>query len=194
MEIERKWMVAGWPEQSAPFHSASEAVPQPARQRAAKSNDSPLPLLYTEYQEQGYLHTQAPIVRVRMEERHAENGTAAHTQYILCFKSAGLLSREEIEIKIGKEDFQRLAGLAGKPLIRKERRVYRLPGDLALEVNLVDKGLPSEFMYAEVEFSSEAQARSFDPASIGLGDYLADDVTEKPGQSMSAYWARTRNA
>ena len=26
----------------------------------------------------------------------------------------------------------------------------------------------------------------------GLGSYLDDDVTEKPGQSMSAYWMVTR--
>ena len=43
-----------------------------------------------------------------------------------------------------------------------------------------------------VEFGSEEQARSWDPAACGLGEYLADDVTEKPGQSMSAYWTRTR--
>ena len=100
--------------------------------------------------------------------------------------------REEIEIEISKEEFGRLSGLIGLPLIRKVRRIYQLPGDLALEVNLVDEGLPTEFMYAEIEYSSELQARSWDPSSCGLGDYLTDDVTEQPGQSMSAFWARTR--
>jgi hypothetical protein len=110
----------------------------------------------------------------------------------MCFKSAGYLMREEIEIEISKEEFGRLSGLIGLPLIRKVRRIYQLPGDLALEVNLVDEGLPTEFMYAEIEYSSELQARSWDPSSCGLGDYLTDDVTEQPGQSMSAFWARTR--
>ena len=192
MEIERKWMVNGWP---------------------APGKDT-LPLLATEYQEQGYVHTQAPIVRVRLEARSDEEGTPArsdgdetsgsvtqavresitdeHAHHVLCFKSAGYLAREEIEIELSKEDFVRLSGLIGQPLIRKVRRIYQLPGDLELEVNLVDEGLPTEFMYAEVEFSSEEQARAWDPASCGLGDYLADDVTEQPGQSMSAFWARTR--
>ncbi len=158
MEIERKWMVSGWPA---------------------------LPLLYTEYQEQGYVHSDAPIVRIRMESRQT-------TQYVLCFKSAGLLTREEIEINISREEFDRLSGLIGLPLIRKTRRVYQLHDGLKLEVNMVDEGLPTQFMYAEVEYQDEAQARAWRPEDNGLDDYLTDDVTEKPGQSMSAYWARTR--
>lgn len=175
MEIEKKWMVSGWPR--------TEQAGQPS-----------LPLLYTEYQEQGYVHADAPIVRIRMEARLNETapGGQAPAKYILCFKSKGLLVREEIEIEISREDFQRLAALTGAPLIRKIRRAYQLPDGLTLEVNLVDEGLASEFMYAEVEFEKEAQARSWEPDSAGLGAYLAEDVTELPGQSMSAYWARTR--
>ena len=89
MEIERKWMVDGWPALDA------EA----------------LPLLCTEYQEQGYLHTQAPIVRIRLERRGTD------TKYVLCFKSEGLLVRKEIEIEVSKEDFERLSDLIGQPLV-----------------------------------------------------------------------------
>ena len=189
MEIERKWMVDGWP----PLDEAA------------------LPLLYTEYQEQGYIHVNAPIVRIRLEARVAEapesdreKSSAPVTdlvqsrvkdedsKYVLCIKSAGYLAREEVEIEMGKDHFSRLAMQLAGPLIRKVRRVYRLEEGLCLEVNLVDEGLPTEFMYAEVEFGSEEQARSWEPAACGLGDYLMDDVTEKPGQSMSAYWDRTR--
>ena len=165
MEIERKWMVAGWP----------------------ASDEKTLPLLCTEYQEQGYLHTQAPIVRVRLQQRGSD------IKYVLCFKSEGLLVRKEIEIEVGKEDFARLSDLIGQPLIRKERRIYALPEGLELEVNLVDKDLPTEFMYAEVEFGSEEQALSWNPSACGLGEYLSDDVTGQPGQSMSAFWAKTRS-
>ncbi len=165
MEIERKWMVDGWPALDA------EA----------------LPLLCTEYQEQGYLHTQAPIVRIRLERRGTD------TKYVLCFKSEGLLVRKEIEIEVSKEDFERLSDLIGQPLVRKERRIYQLPEGLELEVNLVDEGLPTAFMYAEVEFGSEQQARSWDPAACGLGGYLSEDVTGQPGRSMSAFWANTRS-
>lgn len=203
MEIERKWMVAGWP---------------------GSDLSQSLPLLYTEYQEQGYIHTDAPIVRIRLEARirndfadqivqaekshgisHGINDAPLllsdaaralvqdrNSSFILCFKSAGLLARDEIELPISEEDFKRLARLASHALIRKIRRVYQLPDGLKLEVNLVDEGLASEFMYAEVEYTDEAQALSWDPASVGLGSYLSDDVTHKSGQSMSAFWARTR--
>ena len=35
-------------------------------------------------------------------------------------------------------------------------------------------------------------AKAFDPAAVGLGRYLARDVTMQPGQSMGAYWITTR--
>ena len=80
----------------------------------------------------------------------------------------------------------------GQPLIRKERRGYRLPGGLTLEVNCVDPDLPTAFWYAEVEFETEAQALAWDPAAAGLADYLHDECTGKPGSSMGEYWLQTR--
>jgi hypothetical protein len=52
--------------------------------------------------------------------------------------------------------------------------------------------MKTEFMYAEVEYRSEEEARSWDPASVGLAEYLDDDVTGQPGQTMGAYWQITR--
>ena len=77
-------------------------------------------------------------------------------------------------------------------VIRKERRGYALPGGLTLEVNCVDPDRPTGFWYAEVEFATEAQALAWDPAAAGLGDYLADECTGRPGASMGEYWERTR--
>jgi len=34
--------------------------------------------------------------------------------------------------------------------------------------------------------------RSCPPAAVGLADYLSDEVTDQPGQSMGAYWEQTR--
>lgn len=95
-------------------------------------------------------------------------------------------------MEIPEETFARLEDLIGKPLIEKARRTYRLPDGLFLEVNRVDEGLPTEFWYAEVEFSSVEQARSWDPSGDGLGMYLSDDVTGEPDSSMGAYWEATR--
>ena len=131
MEIERKWMVTGWPE------------------GLTQTSDYQM--------DQGYVSVR-PTVRIR---REALQGG-------------------------------RTALVIGKPLIRKERRGYRLPGGLTLEVNCVDPDLPTAFWYAEVEFETEAQALAWDPAAAGLADYLHDECTGKPGSSMGEYWLQTR--
>ncbi|MCI2047726.1 MAG: CYTH domain-containing protein [Faecalibacterium sp.] len=161
MEIERKWMVTGWP---VGFAETEEFLMR-----------------------QGYISVK-PTVRLREE---AKKG--GKTAYILCFKSAGGLCREEIETEIAPALFGDLAKkIIGKPLIPKLRRNYALPGGLALEVNHVDEGAPTEFWYAEVEFPTEAAARAWRPESCGLGTYLCEEVTNQPGQSMGAYWEATR--
>lgn len=195
MEIERKWMVQGWPEG--------------------------YPLRKEEEMRQGYVSVR-PTVRIREEKLLVSgDGTLAQNQampqdgeaqnaagvedsaaqcptkplkdeFILCFKSKGRLSRKEIEFPIEEARFRELEDLIGLPLIPKLRRTYQLPDGHQLEVNHVDEGAPTEFWYAEVEFGSEDEARAFDPALVGLGEYLTDDVTEQPGQSMGAYWVATR--
>ena len=131
MEIERKWMVTGWPEG--------------------------LPLEEEFTMRQGYISVQ-PTVRIREEAL-----TGGSTDYILCFKSAGGLAREEIERSIDKDLFVH-----------------------------VDEGLPTAFWYAEVEYPTVEAALSWQPAACGLAAYLNDEVTNQPGQSMGAYWVQTR--
>ena len=166
MEIERKWMVNGWPE--------GESFPA-------------LPLKEEFAMRQGYISVH-PTVRIREE---ALKG--GETAYILCFKSGGGLAREEIERPMDKELFEELeTRIIGKPLIQKLRRSYTLPDGLVLEVNHVDEGQPTEFWYAEVEYPTVEAARNWKPEAVGLADYLNDDVTDQPGQSMGAYWEQTR--
>lgn len=163
MEIERKWMVSGWPEG--------------------------LPLKEEHRMRQGYISVR-PTVRIREEAR-----TGGETVYILCFKSAGGLSREEIErpidLALFEELEQKIIG-AQRPLIDKLRRSYLLPDGNVLEVNCVDEGLPNAFWYAEVEYPTEAAALAWKPSACGLAAYLSDEVTGQPGQSMGAYWIETR--
>ena len=73
---------------------------------------------------------------------------------------------------------------------RKLRRSYTLPDGSVLEVNHVDEGQPTEFWYAEVEYPTVEAALAWQPESCGLGDYLKDEVTNQPGQSMGEYWWR----
>ena len=165
MEIERKWMVKNWP-----------------------SEEMGLPLLYEQSMRQGYISVR-PTVRIREEAM-----TGGNTEYVLCFKSGTGLVRKEIEMSIPKDKFLELEDLIGLPLIPKVRRTYLLPDGLHLEVNHVDEGLPTEFWYAEIEYTSEKQAQDWDAASVSsvLADYLNDDVTKQPNQTMGAYWIITR--
>ncbi len=137
-----------------------------------------LPLLEEAMMRQGYLCT-APAVRIRSTERGGE------ISYMLCIKGAGTLVREEIETPITADVFLRVERLIGLPLVNKEYRAYALPGGEKLEVSLVDEGEPTEFMYAEVEFASEEEAKAFAPPA-----FLGRELTELPGSSMSAYWNR----
>ena len=61
-----------------------------------------------------------------------------------------------------------------------------------LEVNHVDAGQPGAFWYAEIEYPTIPAANQWDPAAAGLAGYLSEEVTGQPGQSMGAYWERTR--
>lgn len=135
---------------------------------------------------QGYITTR-PTVRIRSE------ASGDVTEYVLCFKGAAGpdgLAREEIETNIDPELFAKLEAFVGSPLIEKEQRRYALPGGLTLEVNQVDRGQPGEFFYAEVEFPTREAALAWQPGE--LEEYLSDEVTGKPGQSMAAYWTETR--
>lgn len=135
---------------------------------------------------QGYITTR-PTVRIRSE------ASGEGTDYVLCFKGAAGpdgLAREEIETNIEEALFVRLAAFLGRPLIEKEQRRYALPDGLTLEVNQVDRGEPGEFFYAEVEFPTKEAALAWRPGA--LEDYLSDEVTGQPGQSMAAYWSETR--
>lgn len=156
MEIERKWLVKGWPEGLCPEH------------------------IYT--MEQGY---RAAPHNGAHRGRRSRGGITA---YILCFKGKGGLVREEIEVSIDETLFERLRVLIGLPLIRKERRDYLLPDGRTLEVNEVDAGAPGTFFYAEVEFPTVEASEVWSPEAAGLASYLADEVTEKQGVSMGAYW------
>lgn len=135
--------------------------------------------------EQGYISV-SPTVRIRS---HRETGKA--DRYVLCFKSKGGLVRQEIETDIDKALFDQLRDFIGKPLVKKVQRRYNLPGGLVLEANQVDPGQPTGFFYAEVEFASEADALAWQPVQ-GLAGYLQNEVTDQPGESMGAYWLRTR--
>ena len=139
-----------------------------------------LPELLKADVEQGYLCVK-PVVRIRKKT------TKGVSDYKLCFKGKGTLVREEIELDIEENIYERLCGLLEMAPVRKDFRVYLLPDGHRLECSLVDPGEEGEFMYAEVEFDSVDEASSFIPP-----DFLEKEVTDIPGMSMSSYWEKKR--
>jgi adenylate cyclase len=166
LEIERKWMVKGWPN---------------------RAGEEALPMLKEEQMEQGYVSVE-PTVRIRSEKQ-----TGKEPRYIMCLKSRvdGLV-RKETEFPILPEHFQQIEDIIGLPLVPKVRRTYLLSDGHHLEVNAVDEGTETAFYYAEVEFESRKDAANFEPARVGMEEYLKDEVTNTPGMSMGAYWKKVR--
>ena len=130
--------------------------------------------------EQAYLCTE-PVVRVR---RDADD-------YILTYKSKGLMMREEYNLPLTKEAYRHLLEKADGRIITKERYCIPYGDHLTIELDVFAGDL-APLLLAEVEFSSEEEAEQFSPAAVGLEEYLCRDVTFTPGMTMGAYWRRNR--
>lgn len=105
----------------------------------------------------------------------------------MTIKSLGEMVRHETELNISEDKYESLHEIFCKDLIVKIKRNYILDDGKILECNLVDKGRASEFMYAEVEFSSEEEALAWTPP-----DFLYKEVTFDNKYKMNNYWKRTR--
>ena len=140
-----------------------------------------LPLLHTQRVFQAYLSLE-PEVRLRRAEQDGQV-----TARSLTIKSGGGLVRREVRIDLSKEQFDALAELIPQPFISKDYRVYRLPGGLELECSLVDEGMDTAFLYAEIEFPSVEAAKAFPPLPL-----FKQEVTENPAYRMNRYWKETR--
>lgn len=112
--------------------------------------------------EQGYLNT-TPVLRIRRK----------NDDYIFTYKSAGLMSREEIEVPLTKEAYEHLIPKCDGNLISKTR--YRIPEEHGYTIELdVFHGSLCGLLLAEVEFPSEEEALAF-----LCPDWFACDVTQE---------------
>ena len=95
--------------------------------------------------EQAYISTD-PVIRVR------DSGG----EYVLTVKGKGLLAREEFELLLTRDAYDRLAEKAEGSRILKDR--YRIPyGALTIELDVFAPPF-APLILAEVEFSTEAAA------------------------------------
>ena len=103
--------------------------------------------------EQGYLCTE-PVVRIRRQD----------DDYILTYKSKGLLAREEYNLPLTKEAYAHLLTKADGNVLTKKRYLLPVPGreDLTVEFDIFE-GKFAGLMLAEIEFSSEEDAKAFPP-------------------------------
>ena len=110
--------------------------------------------------EQGYLCTD-PVVRIRRDNE----------DYVLTYKSKGLMSREEYEMPLTKESFEHLSKKTDGKLIIKDRYMIPFGDSLIIELD-VFKDYLEPLILAEVEFKSENDANSFIPPK-----WFGEDVT-----------------
>ena len=110
--------------------------------------------------QQGYLSTD-PVVRVRR----------SNDRYILTYKGAGLMVREEYNLPLTKESYEHLLQKADGTIISKKRYLIPYNENLTIELDLFQDDL-APLMLAEVEFESEEDANAFVPP-----DWFGRDVT-----------------
>ena len=110
--------------------------------------------------EQAYLCTE-PVVRVRRDDN----------DYILTYKSKGLIVREEYNLPLTEEAYQHLLAKADGRVITKERYCIPYGDHLTIELDVFGGDL-APLLLAEVEFASEEEANAFTPP-----DWFGEDVT-----------------
>lgn len=119
-----------------------------------------LPIERTRTLEQGYLCT-APVVRIRRDD----------DDYILTYKSGGLMIREEYNLPLTRKAYEHLKTKIDGRLIQKLRHVIPLGEGLSIELDVFQGDL-APLVLAEVEFPSEEAANSFTPP-----EWFGEDVT-----------------
>lgn len=125
---------------------------------------------FTHYEiRQGYISTD-PTIRLRQQD----------DKYILTVKSAGLMKKQEYELDLTEEQFNRLWKKTEGNTIEKTRYVIPLNDGLKAELD-VYKGFLSGFMNVEVEFASTKEAILFD-----IPDWFGQEVTQDPRYSNSS--------
>lgn len=113
--------------------------------------------------EQGYLCT-SPVVRIRRSD----------DEYILTYKSKGMMVREEYNLPLTREAYKHLRSKIDGRLITKRRYLIPLGNDLTIELDCF-KGDLAPLILAEVEFPCVEMAESFVPPQ-----WFSEDVTFSP--------------
>ncbi len=101
--------------------------------------------------EQAYLCTE-PVIRIRKK----------NDEYILTYKSAGLMEREELEVPLNEASYQHLLKKCDGNVITKTRYFIPIEDGLTVEVDIFKHGFDG-LIIAEVEFPDLESAEAFRP-------------------------------
>lgn len=124
--------------------------------------------------EQAYLCTE-PVVRIRRQDE----------EYILTYKSKGLMVREEYNLPLTEAAYRHLLAKADGNIITKKRYLIPLYNGLIIELDIFDPPF-APLMLAEVEFETKESAESFVPPA-----WFGEDVTFS-GQYQNSYLSRQK--
>ena len=112
--------------------------------------------------EQAYLNVQ-PVVRVRRED----------DRFYMTYKGGGMMAREEYNLPLDETSYNHLREKADGNIITKRR--YLIPCEpYTIELDIFH-GEYEGLLLAEVEFSSEEEAHSYQPPT-----WFLEDVTYSP--------------
>lgn len=125
--------------------------------------------------EQAYLCT-APVVRIRRQD----------DDYILTYKSSGMMSHEEYNLPLTKEAYEHLKTKADGNVITKRRYLLPLTDELTIELDLFS-GVFEGMVLAEVEFPTEEAANAFVPPA-----WFVKEVTFQK-EYHNSYLSRVKN-
>lgn len=125
---------------------------------------------------QAYLCTN-PVMRIRKQDN----------EYVFTYKGKGLMMREEYNLPLNQEAFEKLLPKAEGHIISKTRYQIPLQGvdaglseDLSLLIELDLFESPTDLIMAEVEFPDEESAHAFIPP-----EWFDMDVTDNPAYHNS---------
>ncbi len=99
--------------------------------------------------EQAYL-CREPVVRIRKQDN----------EYILTYKSKGLMVREEYNLPLTEESYQHLLAKSDGKVITKRRYIIPLRKKYKVELDIFE-GVHKGLVLAEVEFETKEQAEEF---------------------------------
>lgn len=112
--------------------------------------------------EQAYIITE-PVLRIRKK----------NNDYILTYKGQGLMKREEIEVSIPKDAYEKLLSKTEGNIITKTRYVIPEENRLTIELDIFHGDFEGLYI-AEVEFPDEESAQAYLPPL-----WFGKDVTQE---------------